>query len=361
MLNYNSEIFINQRRISIDSPVYFIADIGANHDGDIERAKELIWLAAESGADAVKFQHFSADSIVSDFGFNALENKFSHQSKWEKPVYETYKDASLNMSWTEILLKKCNEAKTDFFTSPYSLQIVDEVNHFVPAYKIGSGDITFTEIISHIARKQKPVLLATGASTFSDVERAVDAILQHNPNIVLMQCNTNYTGDVENFRYINLKVIETYKRKYPQMILGLSDHTIGDSTVLASIALGARVIEKHFTDDNKRKGPDHFFAMTPSSWKIMVERSREVEASLGSGIKEVEENEKETVILQRRCMCTTRSLPANHVLREEDLIALRPAPPINSYEPYRKSEIVGAILVKPKIKGDAIFKDDIKL
>jgi len=187
----------------------------------------------------------------------------------------------------------------------------------------------------------------------------VDTILQYNPNIALMQCNTNYTGDVENFKYINLKVIETYKRKYPQMILGLSDHTRGDSTVLASIALGARVIEKHFTDDNGRKGPDHFFAMTPSSWKTMVERSREVEASLGSGIKEVEENEKETVVLQRRCLRTIRSLPANHVLREEDLIALRPAP-TNCYEPYQKSKLVGAILVKPKIKGDAIFKNDIK-
>jgi len=358
MFNYNSEFFINKRKISIDSPVYFIADIGANHDGDIERAKELIWLAAESGANAAKFQHFAAETIVSDFGFKALGGKLAYQQKWEKSVFEVYKDASLDMSWTEILLKTCNEAKLDFFTSPYSLQIVDEVDHFVPAYKIGSGDITFTEIISHIARKQKPVLLSTGASTLSDVERAIDSILRYNLNIVLMQCNSNYTGDVANSKYINLEVINTYKRKYPQMVLGLSDHTSGDSTVLAAIALGARVIEKHFTDDNKRKGPDHYFAINPSSWEIMVKKSRELEASLGSGIKEIEENEQESVVLQRRSLCTTQDLPANHILREGDLTALRPAP-MNSYEPYRKSELVGKTLIKSKTLGDAIFEDDI--
>ena len=184
MTRYKQEIYINDRKISLDSPTYFIADIAANHDDDIERAKALIWSAAEAGADAAKFQHFTADTIVSDFGFKALGGKASHQSNWEKSVFETYEDASINLNWTNILVETCKDANIDFFTSPYSIDLVDDVNPFVPAYKIGSGDITFETIISYIAQRNKPVLLATGASSLSDVEQAVDTILTHNKDIV---------------------------------------------------------------------------------------------------------------------------------------------------------------------------------
>ncbi|MDD4273744.1 MAG: N-acetylneuraminate synthase family protein [Desulfobacter postgatei] len=354
-MKYNHEIFINRRRISFDAPVYFVADIAANHDNDIERAKDLIWLAAEAGANAAKFQHFAAQTIVSDYGFKALGQQVSHQSKWKKSVYETYKDASINVDWTQKLEQTCKEAKIDFFTTPYSITLVDEVDCFVPAYKIGSGDITFLEIIDYISKKNKPVLLATGASTFTDVKRAVKAILKNNKDIVLMQCNTNYTGSIENFKHINLNVLNTYKKEYPGMILGLSDHTKGSSTVLAAISLGARVIEKHFTDDNDRDGPDHAFSMNPTSWKEMVIRSKEVESALGTGIKGVEENEKETVIVQRRCLRATRDVPSGHILSPDDLIALRPAPE-GSYAPYQKSELIGRSITVPKIKGDAVFE-----
>jgi len=359
-MNYNDHICINNRKISLEQPTYFIADIAANHDNDIDRAKDLIWKAAEAGADAAKFQHFTAKSIVSNYGFKALGDKLSHQSQWEKSVYETYEDASINVNWTTELMATCKEASIDFLTSPYSIEIVDEVDSFIPAYKIGSGDITFTDIITYISKKNKPVLLATGASTFDDVIRAVDEILKYNPNIVLMQCNTNYTGSIENFKNINLNVINTYKKKYPQMVLGLSDHTKGDSTVLAAVTLGARVIEKHFTDDNTRKGPDHSFAMNPASWRAMVERVREVEAALGDGIKRVEGNEKESVVLQRRCVRVTKDLSAGHIMNEGDLASLRPAP-IESYQPYSLSELIGLKLLTDKASGDAIYENDINL
>jgi len=359
MTGYNSEIFINDRKISIDNPTYFIADIAANHDDDLERAKDLIWSAAEAGADAAKFQHFTADTIVSDYGFKSLGGKASHQSSWAKSVYETYEDASINLNWTEALVDTCKEAKIDFFTSPYSKELVDEVDPFVPAYKIGSGDITFEEIIRHIASQQKPVLLATGASSMNDVARAVKTILDKNNDIVLMQCNTNYTGSLENFHHINLNVINSFRRKYPEMLLGLSDHTPGDTTVLGAIALGARVIEKHYTDDNSRKGPDHGFSMNPKSWKEMVYRSREVEAALGNGIKIIEENELQSVILQRRCIRIVKDLPEGHILSENDIIALRPAPE-NSFTPYEVSKLIGKSLVTDKLEGDAILRSDIK-
>src|SRR6266478_594095 len=160
---------INDRKIGRDYPTYFIADIAANHDGDIERARRLIRLAADAGADAAKFQHFTAETIVSDRGFRTLAGQQSHQAKWKKSVFEVYKDASVSLGWTDTLKGTCDKAGVAFFTSPYSIDIVDHIDRYVPAYKIGSGDITWIEMVKHIAEKQKPYIMATGASTMDDV------------------------------------------------------------------------------------------------------------------------------------------------------------------------------------------------
>ena len=198
---------IGSKLIGEKHPTYFIADIAANHDGSLQRAKELIYLAAEAGADAAKFQHFKAETIVSDNVFKSIGSKLSHQSTWEKSVFEVYKDASINLGWTPILKETCDKAGIDFFTSPYSLELVDHIDPFVPAYKIGSGDITWIEIIKYIASKKKPYIIATGASDMNEVSRAVQAGLKINKELALLQCNTNYTGSRENFKYINLNVI----------------------------------------------------------------------------------------------------------------------------------------------------------
>ena len=243
-------IKIKKNIISSQSPTYFIADIAANHDGSLSRAKKLIRLCALSGANAAKFQHYTADSLVSDYGFKKLGNSISHQASWKKSVYETYKDASLDSDWTQILSETCNKVGLSFFTSPYSFDLVDQVDQFIPAYKVGSGDITWIEIIKHMASKGKPILLATGASSMDDVCRAVDEILHITPEIILLQCNTNYTNQKLNFKHINLNVLKIYKKKFPKAILGLSDHTPGHANVLGAITLGARVIEKHYTLNN---------------------------------------------------------------------------------------------------------------
>lgn len=354
---YNSQIDINGREISIDSPTYFIADIASNHDGDIERAKELTWLAKEAGADAVKFQHFKASKIVSDYGFKHLDTKMSHQSSWSKSVFEVYKECECNRSWTEELVNTAKNAGIDFLTTPYDIEAVEMFDSSIPAYKIGSGDITWTSFIELIAQKNKPVILATGASTMDDVERAVNSVLKHNKQLVLLQCNTNYTGSLENFKYVNLKVLQTYAIRYPNMILGLSDHTPLHATVLGAIALGARVIEKHFTDDNGREGPDHAFSMNPKTWREMIDRSRELEASLGNGMKRIEFNEKETSIVQRRCLRLSRDIVAGEKIKVNDLDSLRPAPD-GAIKPYDIDKILGKTLAVSKSEGDAVFPED---
>lgn len=359
-MKYNQEIKIENKVISLDRPSYFIADIAANHDGDLSRAIDLIYLVKEAGADAAKFQHFHAKTIVSDYGFKNLGEQMSHQSTWKKSVFEVYKDASLNQDWTAKLKEECVKAGITFFTSPYSYDLVDYVDPFVPAYKIGSGDITWTQIIEYICNKKKPILLATGASIEAEVDIAVQAILKHTTDIVLMQCNTNYSASLENFKYINLNVLNLFKAKYPNMILGLSDHTPGHATVLGAVALGARVIEKHFTDDNNREGPDHKFAMNPKSWRDMVDRTRELEFSLGDGVKRIEENEKQTVILQRRSIRATRDLKAGETITKDKIEVLRPCPG-NAIPPYDLDNIIGKNLSKDIEAGKHFEYSDLEL
>ncbi|MCE5181771.1 MAG: N-acetylneuraminate synthase family protein [Anaerolineaceae bacterium] len=340
MKSSNPILEIQGKKIGRDYPVYFIADIAANHDGDLERAKALIYLAAEAGADAAKFQHFKAETIVSDQGFRTLGSQKSHQETWKKSVFEVYKDASVSLDWTEALRETCKKAGMAFFTSPYAIDIVDSIDPYVPAYKIGSGDITWIEMIEYIASKKKPYIMATGASTMEDVHRAVSAALAINPMLCLMQCNTNYTASLENFKYIQLNVLRVYREMYPDMVLGLSDHTPGHATVLGAVALGSRIIEKHFTDDVKRTGPDHAFSMDPITWRDMVDRTRELENALGVGIKRIEDNEKETVVLQRRAIRMGVNTTTGSILTRDHLTVLRPCPS-DGLPPYLMGELVG--------------------
>ena len=168
-----------------------------------------------------------------------------------------------------------------------------------------------------------------------------------------MQCNTNYTGSIENFNFIELNVLKTFKKEFKNIVLGLSDHTPGHTTVLGAVALGAKVIEKHFTDSNEREGPDHKFSMDPTSWKEMVLRSRELENALGSNEKKVELNEAETVILQRRSIRLSHDLSAGSVIKKDDMTVLRPCPN-DAIEPYMIEEVIGKTLKKDLIKGECL-------
>ena len=318
-------IKIGKHLIGEDYPTYFIADIAANHDGSLDRAKLLIRLAKEAGANAAKFQNFQAPQIVSDYGFTHMDSQVSHQAKWKKSVSEVYAEASIPFDWTPVLKAACDEVGIDYFSSPYDFEAIDMLDAYVPAYKIGSGDITWIEAVERIAHKGKPVLLATGASHIGEVQNAVHAILAINPQLVLMQCNTNYTAEDGNFDNIHLNVLKTYRSMFPDVILGLSDHTHGHATVLGSVALGARVIEKHFTDDNDRVGPDHPFAMNPESWAAMVTATRQLERAMGSGDKFVADNERETVVIQRRCLRAAREIQPGEVMTREMIDVLRPA------------------------------------
>ncbi len=342
---------IGRHTLGPEEPTYFIADIAANHDGSLDKAIDLIRLCAEAGANAAKFQNFSARTIVSDYGFSAMGDQQSHQSTWSKSVSEVYDDASLPLAWTETLKNACDEAGIDYFTSPYDLGFIEPLSKYVCAWKLGSGDITWHDMIERIASDDKPLLMATGASNIAEVRAAVAVAQKHTDKIVLMQCNTNYTASVENFHHIALNVLKTYAREFPDLILGLSDHTPGHATVLGAVALGARAVEKHFTDDVTSEGPDHAFAMDPTTWRDMVDRTRELEAALGISEKRVMENELETVVIQRRSIRATRNMVSGDIVEAKDIEFLRPCP-IDALAPCDKDQLLGKRLTGNIEKGD---------
>ena len=357
-MSYRTSLLIGTRKISLDAPTYFIADIAANHDGELSRAKDLIWKSKEAGADCAKFQHFLADRIVSKVGFGGPEAQVSHQAKWKKSVTEVYDQYHTRRDWTDELVDTCRKAGIDFMTTPYDSEAIEMFRNIVPAYKIGSGDITFHAAVEQIARTGKPVLLACGAAAMAEVEEAVELILRRNDALCLMQCNTNYTGSLENFKYVNLRVLQTFAARWPGLVLGFSDHTPGHSAVLGAGALGARVVEKHFTDDTSRDGPDHSFALDPVTWRAMVDATRELEAALGDGVKRIENNEAETVVIQRRALRAKQTLKPGTVLAEEHLEALRPCP-AGAVPPSRLAEILGKKLAVGKEAGKELLWTDL--
>ena len=209
-------------------------------------------------------------------------------------------------------------------------------------------------------KKTKPIIIATGASNFSEVKRVIKLVKRNNKNIVLMQCNTNYTNSLENFKYLNLNVIKTFEKYFSKdVILGLSDHTPGHISVLAAVALGARVVEKHFTDNNDLDGPDHRFSMNPKTWLEMVNATRIMESSLGDGIKRVEKNEIKSKIVQRRGLWLTKNNKKYEIIKINDFVALRPCPK-SALDPFEINKIINKKARKNLKKNTYLSKSCIK-
>jgi sialic acid synthase SpsE len=341
---------IGGREIGSEYPTYFIADIAANHDGSLDRAKRLIHLAHQAGAEAAKFQHFKAQSIVSSRGFSELNGNASHQSTWDRDVVEVYEDASIPDEWTEILHAECERIGITFLSTPYNVDAVEMLDPLVPAFKVGSGDINWYEHLEHIAQKGKPVLLAIGAADFTEVENAVEVLQRYNASVAILQCTTNYTGSEENLDFVNLHVLSSLHDRWPNLVIGLSDHTKAPEPVIGAVALGARIIERHFTDDTTRPGPDHGFAMDPASWADMVTRTRTLERALGSSKKTIADNEVESAVVQRRALRFARPLPAGYVLTRDDIDVLRPAA-VGAITPPFIADVVGRVTIR-KVEAD---------
>lgn len=299
-----------------------MAEIGSNHDGSLTQAKKLVGLAKKAGADAIKFQTFLAAKIVSKEGFASLGRKLSFQACWKKSVYATYKAAEFPRNWHREIADYCREKEIDFFSSPYDKEGVDLLNEIgVSAFKIGSGDINFLSLVEYIASKGKPVIVGTGASRMEEIREAVSIIRSAgNKNIVLLQCITAYPTPLEQ---ANIRAMLTLRNAF-RLPVGYSDHSLGILVPLGAVALGACMIEKHFTLDNTRPGPDHPFALDVPRFTQMAEKIRLMEKALGSCIKEPVPAERETIILQRRSIYARENIAKGIQITKNMLSILRP-------------------------------------
>lgn len=345
---FSQVIKIGERLVGREYPTYFIADIGANFDGNLEKAKKLILAAKEAGADVAKFQSFLADKIVSGPSFAKMRLKGVHGT-WGKPVNEVFKDVEFPRQWHKKLMKYCRSIGVTFASAPYDFEAVDLLDEIgVDFFKIGSGDITWLEMIEYIARKQKPIILSTGDSTLAEVDEAVRIIESTgNRDLILLQCITNYPSKIES---ANINVLKTYQTAF-NVITGYSDHSPGDVVVLGSVALGGRVIEKHLTLNKQDRGPDHPHSMEPQEFKQMVERVRALERAMGTTRKYVVEEEQETVVVQRRSLHMARNIKKGEILTENDLIVLRPAVGLS---PKHKKIIIGRAVATNINKHEAV-------
>lgn len=353
MARFNQEIKIGDKYVGLNHPTYFIAEIGANFDGSIEKAKQLIDAAKAAGADCAKFQTFSTPRIVSERGFSRMQLKGVHGS-WGRTVSEVFKDAEFPVKWHKEISDYCKKVGIDFSTSPYFKEAVDLcVDLDVPFIKIGSGDITWHEMLEYIASKGKPVMLATGDATMAEIDEAVRVIEKTgNKDLILMQCITNYPSKIDS---ANVNVLKTYQSAF-DVLTGYSDHSPGHVVALASTVIGGRVIEKHFTLDKTDKGPDHPHSMEPHEFKFMVDSIREVERAMGSTCKEVVAEEGETVFVQRRCLYAARDLKKGDVIKAEDIDVLRPALGI---PPKFKPMLIGKTVKEDIAKGQPLFWENI--
>lgn len=334
--------YIGDVPVGPSHPAYIIAEIGSNYDRDLNRAFELIHMARDCGANAAKFQHYTAETLVNQCGFDLLSLS-SHQSNWNSSVFDVYDKVHLQFEWTHRLHEECLASGIEFMTSPYSHDLLDKILPFISSVKIGSGDITNIPLIVDIASHSLPVLLATGASSIEDVDRAVTSIPPNVP-LCIMQCNTNYESNPDHICYQNISTLTQYKSLFPSAYLGISCHMKTSIPVLAAVSLGACVIEKHFTDDCSREGPDHSFALNCDEFSSLVKQVRQLEACLGDGIKKVEHNEQETYHLQRRSICTNKNLAKGHVISSSDIEFLRPFVD-GSFHPYQSNDVIGSTLI----------------
>lgn len=345
------ELIVDGKRISDDAPAYVIAEIGHNHQGDVEKAKALIRSARECGVDAVKLQKRDNRTLYTRALYDSpYDNEHSFGA-----TYGEHREA-LELSagdWLELREFSREEGITLFatvFDEP-SVDFMAELG--APAFKVASADLVNTPLLRHIAALGKPIFLSTGGGTMEDVQRAVDTIRSLNEQLCVLQCTASYPCAVEE---LNLGVIEAYRERFPELVIGLSDHQSGIAMTLVGYMLGARVIEKHFTLDHAWKGSDHAFSLMPEGMRRLVRDLHRVPDAIGGSVKHPLPSEKRPLEKMGKKLVAARELPVGHVLGADDLVAKSPAD--GGLPPYQIDQLVGRRLLKPlSFEQDVTFLD----
>ncbi|AEG18372.1 N-acetylneuraminate synthase [Methanobacterium paludis] len=325
---------------------FIMAEAGVNHNGSLNLAKKLIDAAKESGADAVKFQTFKTENLVTK---NAEKAEYQKETTTENSQYEMIKKLELSEDNFRELAKYADEKDIIFLSTPFDFESVDLLDEIgVPAFKLGSGELTNFPLLEHVASKGRPVILSTGMATMDEIKEAVKLFEDKTNDLILMHCVTSYPAKIDD---INLKVIETLRSTF-KLPVGFSDHTLGIEMPIAAVALGSCVIEKHFTLNKNLDGPDHKASLEPADFKKMVLAIRNVEKGMGTGIKELTIEEKEIKKIARKSIVARANIPSETVITEEMLAIKRPGTGI---EPKFLKSLIGKTTTS-KIKKDDFLR-----
>ncbi len=343
-------ISIGSRQVGPGLPCFLIAEAGVNHNGDPDLARRLVDAAVAAGADAVKFQTFSAERLATAAAPQADYQR--RNTGIEESQRAMLHRLELTAEAHRELMARCRERGILFLSSPFDEEGADLLDALgVLAFKIPSGEITNTPFLAHVARKGKPLILSTGMSTLAEVDTAVTIIRQAgNPPLALLQCVSNYPAAPED---INLRAMATLREAF-QVPVGYSDHADGIEIALGAVALGACIIEKHFTLDRALPGPDHKASLEPAELAAMVQGIRRVELALGDGVKRPANGERNTASVARKSLVAAGDLPAGCVLRRDHLAIRRPG---TGLPPGRLESVLGRRLRRALAAGAVLTED----
>jgi N,N'-diacetyllegionaminate synthase len=326
--------------------VFIIAEAGVNHNGSIDIAKKLIDEAKKAGADAVKFQTFKAEKLVSKIAPKAEYQKKTTSVK--ESQFEMIKRLELNKNDHIELIKYCKNKKIDFLSSPFDLDSIDLLNSFgLRIFKIPSGEIINLPYLRKIGKLNKEIILSTGMSCLSDIEFSLKILTESGTKrdkITVLHCNTEYPTP---YKDVNLNAMITIRNAF-KIEVGYSDHTPGIEIPIAAVALGAKIIEKHFTLDKNMEGPDHKASLGPGELKQMIDSIRNIELALGNGVKVPSESEKPNMLIGRKSIVAKRNIEKGEIFSNNNITVKRPGSGIS---PMRWDEIIGK-------KSPSKFKED---
>ena len=343
------ELTIDRTKIYDDSDCWVIAEIGHNHQGKLETAKEMFRVAKECGADAVKLQKRDNRQLYTKAGYEKpYENMNSYGA-----TYGEHREA-LEFGWYEYneLKDYANEIDITFFSTAFDFSSADFIAKLdLPAFKIASGDLKNIPLLTHIAKFQKPMVMSTGGGTMEDVNRAYDAIMPINQQLAVLQCTAGYPAEFEE---LNLRVITSFRERFPDIVVGLSSHDNGIAMAVAAFMLGARIVEKHFTLNHTWKGTDHAFSLEPIGFKKMVRDLQRTKVAIGDGVKRTYESEVNPIIKMGKKIVAARDLPEGYALRREDLALKSPG---DGLPPYEMEKVIGRVTLKPLSEDDDITFD----
>jgi N-acetylneuraminate synthase/sialic acid synthase len=346
------ELTIDGRRIADDTGCFVIAEIGHNHQGSVERAKELFTVARDCGVDAVKLQKRDNRTLFTRAQYEAPydnENSFGATYGEHREALELDADAYAELQ------AHARELGLVFFATAFDVPSADLLAGLdMPAYKIASGDLRNTPLLRHVASLGRPMIVSTGGAAIEDVDRAVDAVLPLNADICLLQCTAAYPAAVEE---LNLQVIVTLRERYPELVIGLSDHQDGIAMAVAAHMLGARVIEKHFTLSHTMKGTDHAFSLMPEGMRKLVRDLKRIPAALGDGVKQPLPSEHGPLVKMGKQVVAARALQAGHVIGPDDLAVKSPAG--EGLPPYELDAIVGRTVRRPLAPDQGVTLEDL--